>query len=110
VKASIVFLRRLKDGETVPEDAPIFMALAENIGYDATGRKTFAVTVEKEEPGLEKVEIQSCDLFDFRVFYEWSTANPKKPAWSERHREIIADTGIVAQWRAFEKDPEAFFV
>ena len=41
VKASIVFLRRLKDNETVPDDAPIFMALAENIGYDATGRKTF---------------------------------------------------------------------
>src|ERR1019366_6313853 len=55
VKASIVFLRRLKDNETVPDDAPIFMALAENIGYDATGRKTFAVTLEKEVPGEEKV-------------------------------------------------------
>jgi len=110
VKPSLVFLRRLKDGETVPEDAPIFMALAENIGYDATGRKNFAVTVEKETPGVEKVEIQSCDLFDFRVHYEWSTANPKKPAWSERHREIIPDTGLVAQWRAFEKDPTPFFV
>jgi type I restriction enzyme M protein len=110
VKASLVFLRRLKKGETVPDDAPIFMALAENIGYDATGRKTFVVTVEKEEPEVEKVERQSCDLFDFRVYYEWSTANPKKPAWSERHREIIPDTGFVAQWRAFEKDPTPFFV
>lgn len=110
VKASLVFLRRLKDGETVADDAPIFMALAENIGYDATGRKTFAVTVEKETPGVEKVEVQSCDLFDFRVYYEWSTANPKKPAWSERHREIISDTGLIAQWRAFEKDPTPFFV
>ena len=110
VKASLVFLRRLKDGETVPDDAPIFMALAENIGYDATGRKTFAVKVEREVPGEEKVEVQSCDLFDFRVHYEWSTANPKKPAWSERHREILPDTGLVAQWRAFEKDPAPFFV
>lgn len=110
VKASLVFLRRLADGETVKDDAPIFMALAENIGYDATGRKTFAVTVEREEPGVEKVELQSCDLFDFRVHYEWSTANPKKPAWSERHREIIPDTGLVAQWRAFEEDPAPFFV
>jgi type I restriction enzyme M protein len=110
VKASLVFLRRLKDGETVPDDAPIFMALAENIGYDATGRKTFAVTVEKEVPEKEKVERHSCDLFDYRVHYEWSTANPKKPAWSERHREIIPDTGLVAQWRAFEKDPTPFFV
>ena len=110
VKASLVFLRRLADDEKVRADAPIFMALADNIGYDATGRKTFDVTVEKEEPGVEKVELQSCDLFDFRVHYEWSTANPKKPAWSERHREIIPDTGLVAQWRAFEKDPAPFFV
>ena len=110
VKASLVFLRRLNDGEKVPDDAPIFMALAENIGYDAAGRKTFTVTVEKEEPGVEKVEVQSCDLFDFRVHYDWSTANPKKPDWSERHREIVPDTGLVGQWRTFEKDPARFFV
>lgn len=110
VKASLVFLRRLKDKETISDDTPIFMALAENIGYDATGRKTFAVTVEKEVPEIEKVELQRCDLFDFRVHYEWSSANPKKPAWSERHREIIPDTGLVAQWRAFEKDASPFFV
>ena len=41
VKASIVFRRRLADGETVSDDTAIFMALAENIGYDATGRKDF---------------------------------------------------------------------
>jgi type I restriction enzyme M protein len=110
VKASIVFLRRLKDDEQVPNDAPIFMALAENIGYDATGRKTFRVTVETEEPGKAKIERQSSDLFDYRVFYEWSTINPKKPDWSERRREIIPDTGLVAQWRAFNKNPTPFFV
>ena len=110
VKASIVFMRRLKDGEIVTDDTAIFMALAENIGYDATGRKTFRVTVEKEELGKEKVEIQSSDLFDYRVFYEWNTSNPKKPDWSERHREIIPNTGLVAQWRAFQKDPAPFFV
>ncbi len=109
VKASLVFLRRLKDGETVPDDAPIFMALTDNIGYDATGRKTFEVTVEKEEPGKEKIERQSCDLFDYRVSYEWSTANPKKPDWSERRREIIPDTGLLRKWRAFQRDPTLFF-
>ena len=41
VKASIVFLRRLAEGEVIPDDAPVFMAIAENIGYDARGRKTF---------------------------------------------------------------------
>ena len=110
VKASIVFLRRLKNSEAVPTDAPIFMALAENIGYDATGRKTFVVTVEKNVPEKERVERQSCDLFDYRVYYEWSKADPKKPGWNERHREIIPDTGLVAQWRAFQKDPKPFFV
>lgn len=113
VKASLVFLRRLKDGESVSDSEPIFMALAENIGYDATGRKTFVETVE--QPGEEKtngqmrVERLSCDLFDFRAYYEWSTSNPKKPGWSERHREIITDTGLVAQYRAFQKDPTSFF-
>jgi len=110
VKASILFLRRLNDGEEVSEDVPIFMALAENIGYDAAGRPTFEVVVEKEEPGIEKVEILRSDLFDYRVYYEWSTSNPKKPDWSERRREIIPDTGLVAQWRAFKNDPTPFFV
>ena len=50
VKASIVFLRRLADGESISDDSPIFMALTDNIGYDATGRKTFAITVESETP------------------------------------------------------------
>lgn len=110
VKASLVFLRRLNDNEKAKNNEPIFMAIAENIGYDAAGRKTFTVTVETEQPGKEKVELQRCDLFDFRVYYEWSTSNPKKPGWSERHREIIPDTGLVAQWRAFQKDPTPFFV
>jgi type I restriction enzyme M protein len=110
VKASIVFLRKLADQETVPDDAPIFMALAENIGYDATGRKTFAVTVEAETPEREKIERHSSDLFDYRVYYEWSTANPKKPCWSERHREVLPGTGLAAEWRAFCRNPEPFFV
>ena len=110
VKASIVFMRRLAEGETVPDGAPIFMALAENIGYDATGRKTFAVTPVSETPEKEKIEILRSDLFDYRVTYEWSTTNPKKPGWSERHREIIPDTGLVAQWREFQRDPTPFFV
>ena len=80
VKASIVFLRRLSDGETVSDDDSIFMALTENIGYDATGRKTFNVNVDSEEPGKEKVEIQSCDLFDYRVYYQWSNRGTGDPA------------------------------
>ena len=110
VKASIVFMRRLAEGEIVHDDAPIFMALAENIGYDAAGRNTFVVTPVSETQEKEKIEILSSDLFDYRVTYEWSTTNPKKPGWSERHREIVPDTGLVAQWRQFQGDPTPFFV
>ena len=39
VKASIVFLRRRDDAEKPSDNEPIFMAIAERIGYDATGRK-----------------------------------------------------------------------
>lgn len=40
VKASLLFLRKLGKNETVDADTPVFMALAEKIGYDATGRRT----------------------------------------------------------------------
>ena len=103
-------MRRLRNNERPLDDSPVFMALAENIGYDATGRKTFEVTVEKEESGKQRVEIHHCDLFDYRVYYEWSSADPKKPEWSERRREIIPNTGLVAQWREFQRDPKPFFV
>ena len=107
VKASIVFLRRLAEGETVPDDEPVFMALAENIGYDATGRKTFAVSPETETPAASKTEIHSCDLFDYRVSYEWDA---RAQAWSERRREAIPDTGLLAQWKAFNESPTDFLV
>ena len=38
VKSSLVFLRKKAEGETL-ENYPIFMAIAEHIGYTATGRK-----------------------------------------------------------------------
>jgi len=38
VKSSLVFLRR-KGGKEKTENYPIFMAIAEHIGYDATGRE-----------------------------------------------------------------------
>ena len=107
VKASIVFLRRLADGETVPDDAAIFMALTENIGYDATGRKTFEVSVEEEIPDVRKVERHRCDLFDYRVTSEWVA---RENDWSEQRREIIPGTGLVGQWEEFNRDPTPFFV
>jgi type I restriction enzyme M protein len=38
VKASLLFLRKKRDGEFLPENYPIFMSIADHIGYDATGR------------------------------------------------------------------------
>ena len=38
VKSSLVFLRRKGTGEVL-EDYPIFMAMADHVGYDATGRE-----------------------------------------------------------------------
>ncbi len=111
VKASLVFMRRLAERETVPNDQPIFMAIAENIGYDATGRPTYVISQEEPiVPGVSKIERHACDLFHYRVSYEWSTADPKRPGWSEKHREVIPDTGLVAQWRAFRRDATRFFV
>ncbi|MCY4653866.1 MAG: N-6 DNA methylase [Dehalococcoidia bacterium] len=107
VKASIVFLRRLADGEVVPEDEPVFMAMTENIGYDGASNSTFHVTIEKEDPRREKIAIHSCDLYDQRVFFEW---NEDESDWSERRREVIPDTGLLAQWNAFKHDPTPFFV
>jgi type I restriction enzyme M protein len=39
VKASIVFLRKLGAGEASNPDAPVFLAEAQSVGYDATGRR-----------------------------------------------------------------------
>jgi type I restriction enzyme M protein len=38
VKASVVFLRKLNEGEPAATGAAVFMAEAEMVGYDATGR------------------------------------------------------------------------
>jgi type I restriction enzyme M protein len=40
VKASVIFVRKRGVNETPGNDEPIFMAATEEIGYDATGRKT----------------------------------------------------------------------
>ena len=38
VKASLLFLRKKKEGELLTTDYPTFMSVAEHIGYDTTGR------------------------------------------------------------------------
>ncbi len=110
VKSSIVFLRKRKKHEKPDDNEAIFMAMADNIGYDATGRKTFVTTVLEEIPQDRKTELQHCDLFDYKVHYIWNSSNVKKPFWSEFRREVIPNTGIVGEYRKFEKNPKLFFV
>jgi type I restriction enzyme M protein len=104
VKASLVFLRKRKPSETANDEEAIFMAVAENIGYDATGRKTMKV-VETHEEGDKKVEIQRCDLFDRRVPY-----HKEGDDWISAPDEVIPDSGILAQYRKFKQNPKPFFV
>lgn len=104
VKASLVFLRKRKAGEKASDEEAIFMAVAENIGYDATGRKTMKV-VETCVEGNRKTEIQRCDLFDRRVTYHW-----EGDRWVSEPDEVIPDSGILAQYRNFKQNPQPFFV
>ncbi len=111
VKSSVVFLEKRQPGAQASDDEAIFMAMAENIGYDATGRATYQVEVQEEVPELRRVERQRCDLFDWKVEFDWVPGEGKKPGrWSERHRKVIEGSGLLAQYDSFKKGPEPFFV
>jgi len=110
VKASIVFLRKRADDETPVDDEAIFMAAPANIGYDPTGHKTARVTV-KSANGRKKVEVHSTDLFDVHVTFEKAArAGTGEEEWQEKTRRVLPSTGVLGQYRAFEKKPDPFFV
>lgn len=110
VKASVVFVRKRAEDEVPDDDEAIFMAAPANIGYDATGRKTVRVTV-KSENGKKKVEIHATDLFETEVTFEKApTAGTGVEEWQERSRRVLSNTGVLRQYRAFERKPETFFV
>ena len=110
VKASIVFLRKRADDKTAVDDEPIFMAAPANIGYDATGHKTARVTV-KSENGRKKVEVHSTDLFDVHVTFEKAArAGTGEEEWQEKTRRVLLSTGVLGQFRAFERRADPFFV
>ena len=109
VKASVVVLRKRGDGEAVDPNEAIFMAVPENIGYDATGRKTFVVS-EVTETGALQTEVVSCDLYDVEVVKERNddSTGDEDDAWTERSRRILPHTGILGQFLRFENDPDPF--
>lgn len=64
VKASLLFLRKKKEGEKLPDNYPVFMAIAAHIGYDTTGRP------DKDEfPDILKAwqEFRKTNKIDFFV-------------------------------------------
>jgi type I restriction enzyme M protein len=64
VKASLLFLRKKKEGEKLQKNYPIFMAIAEHIGYDSTGRPD-----KNEFPEIVKAyqEFRKKEKIDFFV-------------------------------------------
>lgn len=110
VKASIVFVRKRAEDEQPDDDEAIFMAAPANIGYDATGRKSYKTTV-KSENGKKKVEVHSTDLFDVEVIFEKAPSTVTGlEDWQEKGRRVLTNTGVLGQYRQFEKRPEPFFV
>lgn len=106
VKASLVFLEKRPAGQTPDDDEAIFMAITENIGYDATGRKTFK-TVKETVTEDAKIEVLRCDLFDMQFTYKRDPFDPEN--WVETHRKVLPETGLVAEYRRFQEDPSPFF-
>ena len=110
VKASVVFVPKRAENEVPDDNEAIFMAAPSNIGYDATGRKTLRVTI-KAENGKKKTEIHATDLFEIEMTFEKAlTAGTGIEEWQERSRRVLGDSGVLGQYRAFEKNPEPFFV
>lgn len=111
VKSSVVFLEKRFPNVPASDDEAIFMAMAENIGYDATGRTTYEVEMLDETPEQARTERQRCDLFDWQVRFDWVPGEGKKPGhWSERHRHVLPGSGLLGQYAVFKRDPEPFFV
>jgi len=111
VKSSVVFLEKRHSNAVASDDEAIFMALADNIGYDATGRSSYQVEVLDETPELSRTERQRCDLFDWQVAFDWVPGEGKKPGhWSERRRHVIPGSGLLGQYAVFKRDPSPFFV
>jgi type I restriction enzyme M protein len=97
-------------------DYPIFMALAENIGYDAAGKNTYKVInreTDKNAAGDKTVtEIQENDLYTAKVTKTYRLENGKETEILAKE-EIIPDTGIVGELNRFilaiEQGQDDFF-
>ncbi|MFN3851676.1 MAG: N-6 DNA methylase [Spirosomataceae bacterium] len=78
-------------------DYPIFMAIAENIGYDATGKSSDKLLLSEEKGNNIFREVRENDLFVYEVIKE----NQKEIV------NIIPNTGIAGELKRFIEAIEA---
>ncbi|MFO0082268.1 MAG: restriction endonuclease subunit M, partial [Phycisphaerales bacterium] len=69
VKASVLFLERRAAGVAADDNEAIFMAAPENIGYDATGRKTMK-PVSRTRNGNTETTVEGSELYHIEVVRE----------------------------------------
>jgi type I restriction enzyme M protein len=83
---------------------PIFMAIAENIGYDATGKDNFRITHKDENfiYNQEKhiKEIQENDLFTLEVIKKLEKLNGKNELVTKK-QNLVPNTGIMGELQNF---------
>lgn len=112
VKASVLFLRRRGKNEAPRDDEATFMALVENAGYDATGRKSWHVESVVQEDALRREVVERCDLYRRRAVY---TRDAETDRWIETEAEILGG-GVLGRYREFRqlvesgRDLQPFFV
>lgn len=98
-------------------DYPIFMAIAENIGYDAAGKNSYKI-LSKDETNADNgdkiiTEVQENDLFTSKVVRTIRLENGKETEILAKE-EIQPDTGIIGELHRFilsiEAGKDSFFV
>jgi type I restriction enzyme M protein len=98
-------------------DYPIFMAIAENIGYDAAGKNSYKI-LSKDETKADNgdkiiTEVQENDLFTSKVVRTIRLEGGKETEILSKE-EILPDTGIIGELHRFilsiEAGKDSFFV
>ena len=98
-------------------DYPIFMAIADNIGYDATGKNSYKViSVDEDATYNDKKaikEIQENDLYKSEVFREKRYENGKEII-STIKENVLPNEGVLGELKRFiesiENNTDSFFV
>lgn len=97
-------------------DYPIFMAIADNIGYDAAGKNTYKIISREEydEDGARLLkEIQQNDLFTVELVKRRELKDGKEIE-NTLSETVVTDAGIVGELRRFieaiENGQDDFFV